>query len=170
MQLAIIGGPTVAGLLYGGYGVRIAWLLPVALMGCAIVQLLAFSRDVRHYRNSSKREPAAKSIRAGWRFIWKNKVLLSVMALDMFAVLFGGAVAMLPAVADKVLHVGSEGLGILRAAPAIGAVLTALLLALKPLKRVKATTLLFVVTGFGVCMIGFGDVARLLAVDGAAGV
>jgi hypothetical protein len=78
------------------------------------------------------------------------------MALDMFAVLFGGAVAMLPAYADQVLHVGSEGLGILRAAPAIGAIVVALALAVKPLKTIKGSLLLKVVCGFGICMIGFG--------------
>jgi hypothetical protein len=78
------------------------------------------------------------------------------MALDMFAVLFGGAVAMLPAFADQILHVGPTGLGTLRAAPAVGAIITALLLALRPMKVIKATTLLWVIAGFGMCMIGFG--------------
>jgi hypothetical protein len=103
-----------------------------------------------------KRENAIKSIQAGWKFIWTHKVLLNMMALDMFAVLFGGAVAMLPAYANEVLHVGSEGLGALRAAPALGAVGMTLLLALRPMKHVSAARLLWVVAGFGVCMIGFG--------------
>jgi len=70
--------------------------------------------------------------------------------------LFGGAVAMLPAFADQVLHVGAEGLGALRAAPALGAIVTALLFALRPMKIISARRLLFVVAGFGLCMIGFG--------------
>jgi hypothetical protein len=78
------------------------------------------------------------------------------MALDMFAVLFGGAVAMLPAYADQVLHIGAEGLGALRAAPAVGAVGMALFLALRPLKQVKTTHMMWAVAGFGLCMIGFG--------------
>jgi sugar phosphate permease len=78
------------------------------------------------------------------------------MALDMFAVLFGGAVAMLPAYADQVLHVGSQGLGALRAAPALGSIVTALALAMWPLKRIRAALLLWAITGFGICMIGFG--------------
>ena len=97
-----------------------------------------------------------RSIAEGWKFIWQSRTLLSVMTLDMFAVLFGGAVAMLPAYADQVLHVGSEGLGLLRAAPAFGAGITALLLAVRPMKEIRASTLLWVVGGFGVCMIGFG--------------
>jgi sugar phosphate permease len=70
--------------------------------------------------------------------------------------LFGGAVAMLPAYADQVLHVGSEGLGALRAAPALGAVTTALILAVKPMKRITAVRMFCAVTGFGICMVGFG--------------
>jgi hypothetical protein len=76
------------------------------------------------------------------------------MALDMFAVLFGGAVAMLPAYADQVLHVGSEGLGALRAAPAMGAVVTAVTLALRPLPRMSAKTLLLVVADSACASLG----------------
>jgi hypothetical protein len=79
-----------------------------------------------------------------------------MMGLDMLAVLFGGAVAMLPAYADQVLHIGSQGLGVLRAAMAIGAIVTALVLAVQPMKKVTAVQMLWVVTGFGICMIGFG--------------
>ena len=172
-QTGIIAGPTLGGLIYGGYGVRAAWMLPASLMSMAFLLILAISRAPRHWRNVATREPAVKSITAGWRFILNNPVLLSVMALDMFAVLFGGAVAMLPAIADQVLHVGSAGLGALRAAPASGAILTALLLAVRPFRTIRATTLLFVITGFGLCMIGFGLSTSfwlsmgLLAVSGA---
>ncbi len=155
-QLAAISGPAVAGIIYGGYGARAAWMLPATLMGVAFVLLAFISHPHRHYRSSEKHEPARQSIPAGWRFIWTHKVLLSVMALDMFAVLFGGAVAMLPAYADQVLHVGSQGLGALRAAPALGAIVSALVLAVRPFGQIRATTLLWAVTGFGFCIIGFG--------------
>ncbi len=155
-QIAAISGPAIAGLIYGGYGARAAWFLPVAFMSAAFVLLAAMSLTPRQYRSAELREPTMKSIRAGWKFIFTHPVLLSVMTLDMFAVLFGGAVAMLPAYADQVLHVGSEGLGALRAAPAIGAIITALILALKPFKVIRASTLLWVVAGFGVAIIGFG--------------
>jgi len=112
--------------------------------------------NVKHEPSKEKREAAWISIKAGWTFILKTPVLLSLMALDMFAVLFGGAVAMLPAYADQVLHVGSEGLGALRAAPALGAVTTALILAVKPMKQITAMRMFWAVAGFGVCMIGFG--------------
>lgn len=155
-QFAAIGGPAIAGLIYGGYGAQAAWLIPTALMSTAFVLLFGVSAVPRHFKSGHVREAAFRSILAGWKFILNNPVLLSVMALDMFAVLFGGAVAMLPAYADQVLHVGSEGLGTLRAAPAMGAIVTALILAVRPLKCMRATTLLAAVAGFGICMIGFG--------------
>lgn len=156
-QIATIVSPALAGLIYGGYGARVAWYVPTMFVVTALaIQFFGTSDRIRQWKSSEKREAAVKSIKAGWKFIFTNKVLLSVMALDMFAVLFGGAVAMLPAYADQVLHVGSEGLGILRAAPAIGAIVVALALAVKPLKTIKGSLLLKVVCGFGVCMIGFG--------------
>jgi MFS family permease len=153
-QISAIAGPAVAGLVYGGYGPDGAWLLPALLMTGAFGAVNAIR--IGPHPRGEKRENAIKSIQAGWKFIWTHKVLLNMMALDMFAVLFGGAVAMLPAYANEVLHVGSEGLGALRAAPALGAVGMTLLLALRPMKHVSAARLLWVVAGFGVCMIGFG--------------
>lgn len=154
-QIAAIGGPALAGIVYGGYGPRTAWMMAAAIMAMAFLSMLAIRTRERNH-NGEKREPASKSIKEGWAFILKNPVLLSVMTLDMFAVLFGGAVAMLPAYADQILHVGPQGTGLLRAAPAIGAIFTALVLALHPLQRFSATRLLWVVTGFGLCIIGFG--------------
>lgn len=154
-QIAAVGGPMLAGLLYGGYGARGAWFLPVFLLLMAFA-IMSFIRVPYMRRTDEKRENAVRSIIAGWTFILKNQTLLSVMALDMFAVLFGGAVAMLPAFADQVLHVGAEGLGLLRAAPGIGAIVMALFLAVRPMKKISARLLLWVVAGFGVCMIGFG--------------
>ena len=154
-QIAAISGPALAGIVYGGYGPRGAWLLPALLM------LMAFGmanliRPPAHTRAGEKRLPALANIREGWSFLLKHPVLLSMMTLDMFAVLFGGAVAMLPAYADQVLHVGAEGLGALRAAPALGAIVMALILALRPMKRLSTKRLMLAVCGFGLCMIGFG--------------
>lgn len=154
-QLGGITGPALAGVIYGVYGVTAAWVLPFSFMATSFV-LLNFIDSSKHTDNSTKRDPAWQNIKAGWKFILQNQVLLSVMALDMFAILFGGAVSMLPAYAANVLHVGSEGLGALRAAPAIGAVIVALSLALRPMKVLSAKRMLLVVTGFGICMIGFG--------------
>lgn len=155
-QFASVSGPAIAGLVYGSYGARAAWVLPVTLMSTSFILLASMSEGPRRYRNAKSSEPAMRSIRAGWRFILDNRVLLSVMALDMFAVLLGGAVSMLPAYADQVLHMGSEGLGALRAATAVGAGIMAIILSLRPMRAMRGATLLWVVAGFGVCIIGFG--------------
>ncbi len=154
-QSAAIGGPALAGLIFAGFGASVAWILPAFCMVACFVILSGIRVD-HIIREKLNRLSAIESIKEGWAFILKNPVLLSVMALDMFAVLFGGAVAMLPAFADQVLHVGSEGLGLLRAAPAIGSVSMALVLATRPMKIISARRLLYAVTGFGLCMIGFG--------------
>lgn len=172
-QLSAISGPAIAGLVYGGYGASIAWLLPLTFMTIAIIAISGMSAEARGFKNHDSREPALKSIAAGWRFVAQHPVLLPIMALDMFAVLFGGTIAILPVFADQVLHVGSEGLGLLRAAPAVGSMITALYFALKPMKILRGRTLLTVVVGFGCAMIGFGlstsfaMAAAFLAISGA---
>jgi MFS family permease len=95
------------------------------------------------------------SIAEGLRFVYGNQLILGAQALDMFAVLFGGAVAMLPAFVQDIFHYGPEGLGILRAAPAIGAILIGILLARHPLEKHAGRVLLAAVAGFGVCIIAF---------------
>ena len=154
-QMAAVTGPAVAGLLYGGYGARGAWLLPTLLLIFAFVTVV-FLRPKPHPRGEHRVESAVKSIHAGWKFIVGHPMMLSMMALDMFAVLFGGAVSMLPAYADQILHVGAEGLGALRAGPALGGIVTGLYLALQPMKKLSAKRMMWAVAGFGVCMIGFG--------------
>lgn len=172
-QLAAITGPAVAGIIYGGYGATVAWAMPVILMTIAVLVVASMQPKTRQFRNSAKREPAAESIKAGWRFIWQSQSLLSIMALDMFAVLFGGVVAILPAYADQVLHTDAEGLGLLRAATAVGAIVTALYYAFRPMKKIHAVNLLWVITAFGLCMIGIGLTQHfylafgLLALSGA---
>lgn len=154
-QTAMIVAPAVAGLVYGGYGAVAAWLMPLALMVAAFAMMFGIKAQP-YARPNEKREPALKSIREGWRFIMKTPVLLGAMSLDMLAVLFGGAVALLPAFATDVLNVGSEGLGALRGAPAAGALIMALMLAIRPMRTIPITRLLWVVAGFGISMIGFG--------------
>lgn len=155
-QVGTIAAPALAGLIYGGYGAAIAWILPTGLMICGLIVLSALGMSARLHRNERKAGSAVESIKAGWRYILKTPIVLSVMTLDMFAVLFGGAIALLPAYASEVLHVGSEGLGLLRAAPALGSMAVGLFLAIWPLQVLRGATLLFVVIGFGLCMIGFG--------------
>ncbi len=155
-QFSAILGPAIAGLLYGSFGVSVVWWMPLLLMLVALTLLASMRREVREYKFARLQEPMMQSIRGGFQFILRSPVLLSVMMLDMFAVLFGGAVAMLPAVADQILHVGSEGLGALRAASAVGAIITAVFLAIRPFKVIRTTNLLWAIGGFGVCIIGFG--------------
>jgi MFS family permease len=96
------------------------------------------------------------SIGEGIRFVVNHQIILSAQALDMFAVLFGGAVAMLPAFIHDIYHYGPEGLGILRASPAVGAMITGIYLARHPIYNNAGKSLLLAVAGFGVCIIGFG--------------
>jgi MFS family permease len=113
------------------------------------------------------------SIAEGIRFVVNHQIILSAQALDMFAVLFGGAVSMLPAFIHEIYHYGPEGLGILRASPAIGAMMTGVYLAKNPIYKNAGKWLLFSVAGFGVCIIAFGLTsmfwlaALLLALSGA---
>jgi MFS family permease len=156
LQFSFVTGPAAAGLIYGGYGASVAWMMPFILMALGFIAVSNMHPEIRHFKNPPRPEGTFESIKAGWKFIWGNQILLGVMALDMFAVLFGGAVAMLPAFADQVLHIGSEGLGLLRAAPAIGSIIMALVLALRPMPHIRPRLLLYVVAAYGLCMIGFG--------------
>jgi hypothetical protein len=113
-------------------------------------------KNIRLYDKIQTGQPAIKNIIEGGKFIITHRMLLTVMAVDMFAVLFGGAVAMLPAYASEILHVGPEGLGILRTAPAFGAILAALYFAVRPMQTFPLVRMLWTVGAFGVCMIGFG--------------
>lgn len=173
LQFSFVTGPAAAGLIYGGYGAGVAWMFPATLLSIAAFTIMALSEHPRLFRNPKRAESVTQSITAGWKFILGNNVLLAVMALDMFAVLLGGVVSVLPAFADTVLKTGSEGLGLLRASPAIGSILTALVLALFPMKRIRTSLLLWVVAGFGVSMIGIGlsttffMAALFLALSGA---
>ena len=101
-------------------------------------------------------EPILQSLKEGVRFVFKTKAILGALTLDMIAVLFGGAVALLPVFAQDILKVGSEGFGLLRAAPAVGAFLTMLVTAYIPISKKAGLKLLAAVFGFGVCIIVFG--------------
>lgn len=155
IQIAVIVGPLTASLVYGFYGVRAAWTLPTVFMILGFLSILHV-RNLRAMEQQAFSGSAIKNIIDGWHFILKRPLLLTVMGLDMVTVLFGGAVAMLPAFADQVLHVGPEGLGLLRTAPALGAILTAVYFALFPMRTFPLSRMLWAAGGFGACMIGFG--------------
>lgn len=153
-QLAAVVGPALGGLLYGFAGPAAAYSVDLALTAFA---LGAITR-LRHI--GSERPPddtsVIESLGAGIRFLRGQPILLGAITLDLFSVLFGGATALLPIFAADILHVGPEGLGLLRAAPSVGAVITSLVLAhRRPLQRTGAT-LLTCVALFGLVMIGFG--------------
>jgi len=154
-QISAISGPILAGLIYGFYGATSAWFLPVSFMCLGFLCVISF-KNLREYEKFENKESVIENIVDGWKFIIHHRMLLTVMAVDMFAVLFGGAVAMLPAYAAQILHIGPEGLGVLRTAPGIGAIFTALYFALRPMRTFPLTRMLWAVAGFGVCMIGFG--------------
>jgi MFS family permease len=154
-QAAAVGGPAVGGLLYGFGGPRVAYGVDTALM---VLALLAFSRVA--YSPAPRVAPVEQesiwtSLTTGVRYVLRQPVLAGAMTLDMFAVFFGGATALLPVFADTVLHVGPKGLGLLRAAPAAGAVLMSLVIAHLPPMRHAGRRLFTCVALFGLCMIGF---------------
>jgi MFS family permease len=152
-QVATIGGPSVGGLLYGLSGPSTVYLTSFAAF-CAGSGLLLAMR-VRT-GPSEQRPPSLATALEGLRFVWSEKLLLGSISLDLFAVFLGGAVALLPVYATDVLHVGPEGLGLLRAAPAVGAGLMALRLAFRPLGRNAGAKMLASVALFGVATVIFG--------------
>ncbi len=167
-QLSAVGGPAIGGLLCAfSKGAWSCYLLAAVL---AVVGLaLFFSINSRHeateidaqmLKNALNTEGShfnnfLTSVKLGLNFVFKNEVILGALALDMFAVLFGGAVALLPAFAKDVLEVGPEGFGALRAAPAVGAVIMAGYLAYNPPVKNAGKLLLVAVAGFGICTILF---------------
>jgi MFS family permease len=152
-EAAAITGPAVGGLVYGIFGVTAAYTLDASLVVTGLVLMLLIQN--KPVPEASEEQGIAEKIKAGLRFVFQNKVILSAITLDLFAVLFGGAVALLPIFADEILHVGSIGFGVLRSAPSIGAVVMALYIAHNPIKKNMGKILLWAVAGFGVCMIGF---------------
>ena len=152
-HVAAITGPALGGLIYGFFGVRIAYLSVLFFLLLAIL-LLGFVKN-RPMPQFVAGESLFARLSSGLKFVFNNQVLLGAMSLDMFAVLFGGAVAMLPVFAAEVLMVGPQGLGFLRAAPMIGAVSMSLVMAHRPPSVNAGRALMIGVAGFGLTMIFF---------------
>ena len=153
-QLASVLGPALAGFSISWIGVHWSMCL---IFGFSIIALISLSQIKRKpILNPKIGEPVFESLREGLRFVFNTKAVFGALTLDMIAVLFGGAVALLPIFAQDILHVGSEGFGVLRAAPAVGAALTMLGSTRFPLHKNAGKKLLFAVFGFGICMIVFG--------------
>ena len=151
---AAVGGPIIGGLVYGFFGITAAYSADVILVLAGFVCLLLIPS--RPLPAASEEQGIFEKIKAGIQFVFKNQIILSAITLDLFAVLFGGAVALLPIFADEILHVGREGLGFLRSAQGIGALLMAVYITRNPIKKRMGKILLWCVAGFGLCMIGFG--------------
>jgi MFS family permease len=153
-QLAAVLGPALGGALYAIGGTTLGYAVDAVLMLLAVGVMIA----VRH-RSPIREvtdEPILRSITSGLRFVFREPILLSALTLDLFSVLFGGATALLPVFAAEILHAGPAALGVLRAAPACGAVITSVALTRWPPFARTGRNLLFAVAGFGACMIGFG--------------
>jgi MFS family permease len=151
VQAAVICGPAFGGLLYA-FGPMVVYGAGGVLLSIAFVLTLA----VRYAHRPGRTARTLRSVFAGVVFAWSNKVLLGAMSLDLFAVLFGGATALLPIFARDILAIGPQGLGLLRASPAVGALVMSLALARWPLQRRVGRRMLACVAAFGVCMIVFG--------------
>lgn len=151
-QIGAVVGPAIGGLLVGFASKTAAYALASTLCAGAVIAILNLKIKEPPPREAA---PIFKSIGEGLRFVWGNQVVFSAQMLDMFAVLFGGAVALLPAFVHDVYQVGPEGLGILRSTPALGAILTGLWITKHPINLHAGRWLLTAVAGFGICMITF---------------
>ncbi len=153
-QAASIIGPAAGGLLYGFSGITSCFIVIVSFMVLALGSILFFVKH--HPAHYVPKESIYKSLQEGIRFVFKSRMILGALSLDMFSVFFGGAVALMPVFANDILKVGSEGLGIMRAAPALGAVLTMFVMARYPPMNKPWRNLLMAVAGFGISIICFG--------------
>ena len=152
MQTAVIGGPALGGLIFvAGATAVYASSAGLFLIGCVLMS------RVRYVHLPPPDEPVTmRTLLAGLVFVWQRKALLGAVSLDLFAVLLGGATALLPLFAKDILMVGPWGLGLLRAAPALGAVIMSALLTRWPLQRRVGHRMLGAVAVYGLCMVVFG--------------
>ena len=153
-QVGSVVGPAVAGFSIHWIGVHWSLCIVIAFSIFSIIALTQI--ESKPILNKKIGEPVKESLKAGVRFVFNNPAILSSLSLDMFAVLFGGAVALLPIFAQDILKVGPEGFGVLRAAPAVGAFITMFVSAYVPMNKNAGMKLLIAIFGFGVCIIVFG--------------
>lgn len=151
---ASILGHASAGFFIAGFGVNTTLMIVLGYVILAtLITARISSKPVLHNPVGTR---AWSSVKEGLRYVIKNKVLLGAMSLDLFAVLFGGAVALIPEFAERILNVGPVGFGWLNAAIDIGSITSIILLTIFPMKRRQGYKLLWAVAGFGACIIGFG--------------
>ena len=153
-QISSVLGPAVAGFSITIIGVHGSML---SVLAGSLLALIALSQiSTKPILNPKIGEPIMQSLKEGVKFVYNNKTILGALSLDMVAVLFGGAVALLPIFAQDILKVGPEGFGVLRAAPALGAFITMFISAYVPLNKNAGMKLLFSIFAFGICIIVFG--------------
>jgi MFS family permease len=151
---AALAGPAFGGLLIDFFGLEITFLVDAVLVLAGFLFYAAIER--KPLPESSGEQGVVEKIKAGLKFVFNHQIILAAISLDLFAVLFGGAVALLPIFADEILKAGPNGFGMLRAAPALGALIMAVYLAYFPIKKNIGKILLWCVAGFGLSMILFG--------------
>jgi MFS family permease len=153
-QIGSVLGPAVAGFSITLIGVH--WSM-CSVFACSVFSLIALSQiSTKPILNPKIGEPIMDSLKEGVKFVFQNKTILGALSLDMVAVLFGGAVALLPIFAQDILKVGPEGFGVLRAAPAVGSFLILIVSAYVPMNKNAGMKLLSAIFAFGVCIIVFG--------------
>ena len=153
-QIAAVSGPAVAGLLYGKIGITQTFYGMIVMLSISLASVWMISKKPPFDINRD--ESIYQSIRQGFRFVWKSREVLGTMSLDLFAVFFGGATALLPYFADVISKTGPEGLGMLRSAPAMGSLLVLLWITIRPLKKQQGRLMLYAVAGFGCMIVLFG--------------
>jgi MFS family permease len=155
-QTAAVLGPALGGLLLGFFGTKVAYAVSSSLITMSFLTIMFVKNHPLPIRET--KEKLHKSLTAGIRFVFGNQILLSALCLDLFAVLLGGAVAMIPIFAHEILNLGDKAdmfVGFMRAAPAAGSILMGLLMAYFPPTKKAGRNLYMAVTGFGICIICF---------------
>ncbi len=149
-----VAGPALGGLIYAYFGVSASYATDFSL---TLISLIVFSFIPSFpLPEIPAKQSVIKSLKEGIRFVFSNQIILSAISLDLFAVLFGGAVALLPIFASEILKTGPEGLGLMRAAPSVGSALMMIYMTYNPMHKSAGKKMLFCVAGFGLCMILFG--------------
>jgi hypothetical protein len=158
-QSGMVIGPAIGGLLYG-ISPEVVYLVSAGCCGLASLSVLAMrpapAADAAQAEGPTGQAATVNSVLEGLRFVRRSQVLLGAILLDLLAVLFGGAVGLLPVFARSILHVGATGLGVLRAAPAVGALVGAAFITRRPIGGRAGRTLLIVVGLYGACIVVFG--------------
>ncbi len=153
-QMASVFGLAFSGFSISWFGVH--WSLCIVFSFVMLSLLTVMQISKKPILNTKINEPIKQSLKEGLRFVFKTKAILGALTLDMVSVLFGGAVILLPIFAQDILKVGSEGFGVLRAAPSVGAIITMVATAYIPISKNAGLKLLAAIFGFGICIIVFG--------------